>query len=130
LESHGFSEKGRIDVEEVRIAEKRRLAKKLDAIGWGLFFIWVGIAFLANVGYGVGLLGVGVITLGGQAARRWVHLRLEGFWLVVGLLFLLGGLWELVEPRVSLVPILLIVVGLVWLASAIRSKRAPERWCE
>jgi len=28
-------------------------AAMIDAAGWGLFFIWVGIAFLADVGWGV-----------------------------------------------------------------------------
>jgi hypothetical protein len=130
MENQRLDKKGTKELEEAEMSERQRLGKKLDAIGWGLFFIWVGIAFLANVGYGFGLLGVGVITLGGQVARMSLNLRLEGFWVVVGVLFLLGGLWELFEPRLSLVPILLIVVGLVWLVSAVRGKRAPERRCE
>ena len=46
--------------------ERRHLEKKLDAIGWGLFFIWVGIAFIAKQSIGVGLLGVGILTLAVQ----------------------------------------------------------------
>ncbi|KPL01172.1 MAG: hypothetical protein AMJ91_01045 [candidate division Zixibacteria bacterium SM23_73_3] len=126
MENQSFDERSTKQPQEAEMTNSHHLGKKLDAVGWGLFFIWVGIAFLANLGYGVGLLGVGVITLGGQVARKCFNLRLEGFWVVVGLLFVLGGLWELFEPKVSLVPILLIVVGLVWLLSAIRGKRAPE----
>lgn len=51
---------------------QRKLRRKLDAIGWGLFFIWIGIAILANVGWGFGLIGVGVIILGGFAAREYL----------------------------------------------------------
>ena len=40
------------------------LDKKLEAVGWGLFFIWVGTALFAHIGWGAGLLGVGIITLG------------------------------------------------------------------
>ncbi len=27
------------------------LARKLDTIGWGVFLIWIGIAFLADAGW-------------------------------------------------------------------------------
>lgn len=39
--------------------------------------MWVGVAFLAAVGWGVGLLGVGIIALGGQATRKYFALKLE-----------------------------------------------------
>ena len=123
MKNHEVNEESTTQVEEVRASERHRLAKKLDALGWGLFFIWVGIAFLADFHIGVGLLGVGIITLGGQAARKFLDLKLEGFWVVVGLLFFVGGLWELFEAEVGLVPILLIVVGLALLVSAFWGKR-------
>jgi hypothetical protein len=100
-----------------------RLAEKLDAIGWGAFFIWLGYAFLADVGIGVGLLGVGIITLAGQIARRMYSLPLEGFWVVVGLLFALGGIWELYEVKIDLVPVVLIVIGLVVIGFGLSGKR-------
>ena len=87
------------------------LAQKVDVAGWGLFFIWVGIALLMDFSWGVGLLGVAVITLGGQAVRKYFGIALEKFWVVCGLLFLVGGVWELYRVEVSLVPILLIVAG-------------------
>jgi hypothetical protein len=42
-----------------------------------MFFLWAGIALVAGLGWGVGLLGVGLITLGGQAVRRYLGLALE-----------------------------------------------------
>ena len=103
--------------------QKVELVGKLDAAGWGLFFIWVGIALLTDIGWGVGLLGVGVITLAGQAARRYFGLAVESFWAAVGVLFVLGGLWELFAMTVSLVPILLLGAGIGLLASIVRGKR-------
>jgi hypothetical protein len=44
-----------------RLVNGKDLHKKLDAVGWGSFFIWIGVAMLFNVGWGAGLLGVGVI---------------------------------------------------------------------
>lgn len=110
----------------------RVLVKKLEAVGWGVFFIWIGIAFLAHVGWGVGLLGVGVITLGTQAARKYFGLPVERFGLVIGIVFTLWGVWELLNIRLGeapipggLLPILFIVVGLVLVVSAFLRKPRP-----
>lgn len=103
--------------------DERSLEKTLDSLGWGLFFIWIGLALLSDLGWGVGLLGVGIITLGGQMARRYFNLKVEGFWLAVGALFLLGGAWALFEVQMNLIPILLILVGIVLLLSPWQSRR-------
>ncbi len=79
---------------------KNQLNQKLQAIGWGLFFIWMGIGFLTDVGWGVGLVGVGIITLGVQAVRRHYRLRLKGFWVAVGVCFLFGGIWDLLIGQI------------------------------
>jgi hypothetical protein len=59
--------------QELKNAGRKKLNRKLDAAGWGLFFIWTGVAVLADVGWGVGLIGVGVIILGGLAAREFLQ---------------------------------------------------------
>jgi hypothetical protein len=104
------------------VVDKRIALEKLDGIAWGLFFLWIGIAFLANLGWGIGLLGVGVIMLGGQIARKSIGFGLEMFWVLVGVLFLLGGIWDLLSVRVSLTPIVCIVAGVLLLASALLTK--------
>jgi hypothetical protein len=98
------------------------VGKKIDAAGWGLFFVWIGIALLAGVGWGVGLVGVGIITLGGQAARKRYGLALEGFWVIVGSLFVVGGAWELLGMEQSFVPFLLIIAGAALLLSVLRRR--------
>ena len=111
-------------VEHVPGANTVVVAHKLDAAAWGLFFVWVGIALIAGLGWGLGLLGVGVITLGGQLARKNFGLAVEGFWIVVGLLFALGGVWELLGVQFSLAPIVLLVAGVALLFNAIRQVKA------
>ncbi len=106
--------------DDQRATNRRALNKKLEAAGWGLFFVWIGIALLADVGWGVGLIGVGIIILGAQLSRSYLSLRLEGFWVVVGFLFVVGGVWELFNVQLALVPILCIVAGVALLASALR----------
>jgi hypothetical protein len=106
----------------IETTERHVTAHKLDAVAWGLFFVWVGIAFLANLSWGTGLIGVGVLVLGGQLARKYLGLTFEGFWAVVGALFVIGGVWELLSVRVSLIPILCIVAGVALIVSALFEK--------
>jgi uncharacterized membrane protein len=115
------------DKQESRVSNKGGLAQKLDAAGWGLFFIWVGAALLMDLSWGVGLLGVAVITLGGQAARTYFGLGSQIFWVVVGLLFLVGGVWELYRVEISLVPVLLIIAGAALLLSIFTGQRTSSQ---
>ena len=104
-------------------ADTKGPAERIAAFGWGIFFLWIGIAYILKLDVGVGLLGVGVITLGGQIARKTSKLKLEGFWVLIGILFFLGGLWEVFKPNIPLVPILLIAAGLTLLISTTVRKR-------
>jgi hypothetical protein len=50
--------------QEIKTTRRSKLRRKLDTVGCALFFIWIGIAILANVGWGIGLIGFGVIIIG------------------------------------------------------------------
>ena len=104
------------------LADRRLVERRLEAVGWGLFFIWIGVALVSNFGWAVGLLGAGIIILGTQIARKPLALKVDGFWVVVGSLFVLGGIWEWFKIQVGLVPILCIAVGLALLVSALVRK--------
>ncbi|MDJ0926604.1 MAG: hypothetical protein QNJ73_03050 [Gammaproteobacteria bacterium] len=84
---------------------------RFDAAGWALFFIWVGIAWLADVGLGIGLLGVAAITLGMQAIRKAFGVPVEMFWIVVGIGFAVAGLWQWLDIQRPLAPFVLIALG-------------------
>lgn len=108
-------------------SDRVELEKKLDTGGWGLFFVWIGIAMFANVGWGVGLVGVGLVTLGAQLARKVLGVTMDSFSLAVGALFVVGGIWKILDVTVELVPILCVGAGLALLASALRAgPRAPR----
>ncbi len=98
------------------------LKKKLDAVGWGLLFIWTGTSLLAPVSWGMGLLGMGMIILGVQALRNIFGLKWEGFWVVTGLVVVLGGVWELFQIQIDLMPILCIMTGIALFASGFFGK--------
>ncbi|HEU4733321.1 MAG TPA: hypothetical protein VFT22_35760 [Kofleriaceae bacterium] len=110
---------------EPRLEKPSMNERRMDLGSWGAFFIWTGIAFLAPLSWGVWLLGVSVVILGTQLYRRQIALHLEGFWLVAGCLFLIGGVWELagLERRLAIIPIVCILAGAGLLASALRRPR-------
>jgi hypothetical protein len=103
---------------ELTDARRRGLIRRLDAGAWGLFFVWAGIALFAGFSWGTGLVCFGILILAGQIARKYFALKIERFWILAGVLFILGGVWELFSIRVGLVPILCIVVGVAFLISA------------
>ena len=104
-------------------SEKRVLERKVDAGSWGLFLVWLGLGLFFDIDDAIWLLGVAGIVLGTQALCSRLSLRVEGFWIVVGLCFLLGGLWELFSLTVELVPVLLVLGGATLLITAFRAKR-------
>lgn len=122
--------------------KKKRITHRLDSAGWALFLMWVGVSLLMDLSWGVGLVGVFAIMFLGQAARRSLGLKLQWFWVVVGLLFLLGGVWELTHLDVDLMPIVLILAGGALMMSLFRrgsrsdwrgwirdnTYRGTERW--
>jgi hypothetical protein len=105
------------------VTDRSSVAEKLDAVGWGLFFLWMGVALLFEFPWGVTLVGIGIITLGEQLARFASHLKLQGFWVVVGVGFLLGGIWQAMDAELPLVPILLILAGVTVLLARFLPKR-------
>lgn len=100
------------------------VAQTISAVGWGAFFVWIGIVMMANVSPGWALVVIGVMTLAGQLARIAFGLVQEGFWLIVGTLFLLGGIWQLFDVQLQLVPALLIGCGL----AVILTRIWPKGW--
>jgi hypothetical protein len=98
------------------------VARTIDRVGWGLFLVWVGVAILADVGWAVGLIGVGLITLGAQARRRFLGLALETFWVVVGIVLVIAGVLDLVDAPGALVPVLCIVAGAALVVSALAGR--------
>jgi len=108
-------------------SERETFARQLDAVSWGLFIIWIGIALLLDVGWRWGLLGVAAIILGGAVIRWFKALPIQGFWVTVGLVLLACSLWEFFGISWPLIPVLLIGFGLSVLWGAFRGWRARAR---
>ena len=104
--------------------EKSELTRHLDAIAWGAFFIWIGIAMLLAISWGWFLVGLGILILATQLARLQMNIKIDGFWVTCGGVFLIGGLWTVLDlASWPLAPIVFILLGVVLLAKAIISIR-------
>jgi len=101
-------------------------AGTLSAVGWSLFLVWLGIVLLVEFSMGIVMLGVGGITLGMQMARKYFGMDFERTWITVGLIFTLGGVWEVLDLKLPLIPLVLIAAGIVLLVSALRKNTDPE----
>lgn len=98
------------------------LPKKLESAGWGAFFIWIGIALLANLSWGVGLIGIGLIVLAGQATQTFFSLPMSWFWLIIGVIIVFCGVSDVLRIEIGgiLWPIVSIMVGLAVLITGLR----------
>ncbi len=96
-------------------AEKKELDRRLDAVGWGLFLIMIGGLWLAPEGAvpeGTWLIGVGVIILGLMGIRYLYGMKVNAFWLVLGLIAFAFGVSSVFGLNIPVFPILLIIIGL------------------
>jgi hypothetical protein len=98
----------------------------LDVVGWAVFCIWVGVAWLLEVGLGWGIIGTGILILGLQGLRLLFHVKVDPFWIVVSIAFVIGGFWELWEIAIPLAPLILIAAGiglLIWYCTKTLNRR-------
>lgn len=104
-----------------RFGANSRLARSIDSVGWALFFMWVGIALLANLTWTVSLIGTAAIILAVQATLFFRGERLDVFMSAVGIVLLVGAVADVYGSPMSLFPALLIVIGIAMLADTLRS---------
>lgn len=93
-------------------------SRQIDSAAWAVFFIWVGVTMLAHVPWSWFLVGVGALILGAQLCRWQMALKVDGFGVACGVIFLAGAAWELLALQWPLAPVLLILLGgyLLWKA--------------
>jgi hypothetical protein len=104
--------------------EKSELIRHLDSIARAIFIIWIGIAMLVAISWGWFLVGLGILILAAQLARSQMKIKIEGFRVAWGAVFLIGGLWTVLNlASWPLAPIVLILLGVVLLGKAIISIR-------
>jgi len=116
--------------EELRIEEKKKeesLSRKMDMGTWGFFLIWIGVAIILDLGWSIGLLGVGIIIIAENIIRSYKRLKMDRFWLFVGLVCLIAGSWEIFNIRESFISIILIAAGVLLLFSVFHESRVEKK---
>jgi len=106
-------------------AQKQAMDKRLESIGWALFFVMSGILWIMPeelVPEGAWLFGTGLIILGFSGIRYLYRIKIEEFWLVMGILFLSFGLSEYFILDLPILPILLVLIGISIVYKAFLSK--------
>jgi len=89
---------------------------RIDAVLWGLFFVWMGVILLwKEMPVGVGSLGIGGIVLGGALARLVFGTTVSLYWLIIGAVFILAGIGGLSGIDLPFLSVALIVCGVLLL---------------
>jgi hypothetical protein len=114
----------------VKMNETQSHKRDYEAIAWGALFIWWGITELVpSLPAGTGVLGIGLILLGLNAARHYSGIPTSRFSITIGILAAVWGGLELAGAFLALpfeIPvfgILLMVSGVIVLARAISRNR-------
>jgi hypothetical protein len=88
--------------------------KRLESVGWGLFFIMLGGFMLipdTTVSKGFWSIGLGLIFLGLNAARYFNGIRMSGFTTFLGILSLVGGVIQILGWKSMDGAFFLIILG-------------------
>ena len=101
----------------------------LTSLVWGLFIILIGslwiVAELTRLDMGSYFaLGVGLILIGLNLARRSIGTKISKFSLGLGIVALLVGLSAVGGLKLPLVPTIVVVIGIFIVAEAIAKKES------
>ncbi len=106
---------------------RKDLNDRIDSAAIGVLLVWAGICLLADLGWGVGLIGVGVVLFAEQIVRRRTAVDFDWFWVGVSFVACLSGVGLLYGLKVSLVPIVFILVGFSLIGSSVKVKVIARR---
>jgi hypothetical protein len=114
--------------------DARVLNRKYETIAWGAFFIWLGVTnLLRGLPEGTGALGIGVILLGLNLARYVRNIPTSGVTIFLGALAFTLGAFDVaravlhLEIELPFFPLLLIVIGAIWLARGLVTTDTTQR---
>ena len=106
------------------MTEKSPTNKYLDALAWGLFIVLIGVGWYVGAAYNMdtGLyiaLGVGLILLCLNLARRQMGIKISKFSLFVGLVALAIGVAGIFGYALDLFLTVIILIGLFIIGEAV-----------
>ena len=109
------------------MASATNLDHRLDALGWGVFFLMTGMLMLIpGLPEGTWLVGLGVLLLGLAGVRLALGLPFEWFGPILGAGALLAGFGTIAGVYIPVFALFLVACGLALIASVL-SKGGAER---
>ncbi len=103
-----------------------------ETIAWGAIFLWWGITELFRLPNGMDALGIGVILLGLMAIRSLNGLTTNRFTILLGIIALAWGIFDLANAfmllpfKLPTFALLLIVLGATLIAFALSRVRQAD----
>ncbi len=104
----------------------KSLNVNFERAAWGVSLIWLGLTWMvSSIPEGAGLVGIGVILLGLNALRAMNNIRISGWTVTLGILSLVWGGLELLQPvlhlpfKLPIFEILMIILGIILLGSTL-----------
>ncbi len=99
--------------------------KLLNGIGWGAFFVVLGVGWLVSTAYAMEVtayiaVGVGIILVAINLARINARIALSKFSLFIGLVALALGAAGIIGYSLPLIPTVIVLVGLFVVAEGIQ----------
>ncbi len=104
----------------------------LDEVAWAVLLIMTGALWLAPAGWapdGSWLIGLGLILLGHNGARRLYRLRASGLGIAAGIAALLAGVGRIPGGPGLVIPIVLVALGTLLAVSTARHADTPGGPC-
>jgi len=112
--------------EKIDDPKKKAILDKINGIGLALFVIMIGSLLLVPKGTlpeSTWLIGIGLIMVGGNVARRLNGIRLCQCSGVLGVILLIAGVLGLYGVAFPVFPILLIIFGVSIVINLISKKK-------
>lgn len=114
-------------VQHIEIAGTQDRQKRFDEIGWGIFFVMIGMIWLfPSLPQGTWLISTGALLLVLNAIRYKSWAEWSGFSTALGLLALAAGVSELMGVKLPIFAICLIAIGASMLLKSLYPKAHHE----
>jgi hypothetical protein len=104
----------------------------LEGVAWRMLLVWWGLSFVPHfLPNGLDAAGTGIILLGVNAVRWFLHVPVRGFSVGFGILTLVWGVLDMgrsvlhLDYRPPVLAILLALAGIIILVGAIRATVRP-----
>lgn len=104
-----------VNSNEKQNTKEEQLSKRINSIGWALFFVMLGCLWLIppeTLPESTWLIGAGLIMLGSNLVRYLNGIKMVAFTNIIGVVALAAGISDIMGVELPVFPILIILIGL------------------